>query len=176
MKMKFDPLWILDNIWAFSKFGQGVKIEWVGSTGANVERFLRGYGVRVWGRQISYKVGEPWGVRVPANQAAYADALLRVKGYAVTSPHLGKKFNKVPRPWGVPAKPVGFVGVFVRNIGGDLDPANDEGWGNAPKVEKRGSVGFKMLRKGNTRREGSRPRKTPENGVTRARGAYRRGV
>lgn len=118
----FDIIGGIDELIANIKNGRGVKIEWSDTpttSGADGENLLRAYGIKCWGRQITNdERTKPQGIRVGPKQAAYADALLRVAGFPVTSPHLGKSFKVLPKAWMKPAKPVGMRGQLVNLIGG----------------------------------------------------------
>lgn len=119
-----DWLKWLDDAIASARHGSGTWITWDSNdsrSGADAERFLRSYGVRVIARQYSEKQTRDYGVKVKDAQAAWADALMRVDGWPVTSPSLGKTLRTLPPAWGVPVAPVGFLGNILSNAGfGDV--------------------------------------------------------
>lgn len=173
------PIWLIDDLIASSKYGRGVKIEWArgGRPGADAERLLRAYGVRVWGRQISYKGDQPWGVRVRANQAGFADALMNAAGFPVLTPDRGKR-RSMPylprRAWGVPAKPVGLAGTFVKWMGGEFSQATLDGW-RAAAANNADRIAPEPEKTGKTPRKRSRGTDAPKKTVSRRGGPEKRG-
>lgn len=118
-----DPLKWIDDTLCILRYGAGVKITWSSGTdwaGGDVEMLLRSYGVRVWNRQYARKKGvDDYGLHVRPQQARWAEYVLRKAGCPLTSPLISEANRHVqpggamPRAWGVPAKPVGFVGRMV---------------------------------------------------------------
>lgn len=117
-----DPIKMIDDLYTTSRNGRGVLIEWDANvhTGAEVESFLRSYGVACYARK--YPAGGVAGCHVRKRQAAFADGLLRGAGFAVLSKQLSKPIT--PRTqWGVPAKAQGFGGL-VGDALGVMDSVN----------------------------------------------------
>lgn len=117
-----DPIKWLDDLYTTSRNGRGVLIEWDSNchTGAEVEAFLRSWGIKCYGRK--YPAGGVAGCHVRNAQAKFADGLLRGAGFAVLSKPLSKPIT--PRSsWGVPAKAQGFGGI-VGDLFGVMDVVN----------------------------------------------------
>lgn len=117
--MDIDPVKWIDDILAIGQNGTGVKLTWLAGTawrGAEVERILRRYGVRVYARQYTTPDNKrDYGVTVRAKQADWADYLLRKAGVPVSSPerNVVAVTGAMPQAKGTPAKPVGFGGLVV---------------------------------------------------------------
>lgn len=117
-----DPIKWIDDLYTTSRNGRGVLIEWDANvhTGAEVEAFLRSWGIKCYGRK--YPAGGVAGCHVRTAQAKFADGLLRGAGFAVLSRPLSKPIT--PRTqWGVPAKAQGFGGL-VGDALGVMDSVN----------------------------------------------------
>lgn len=117
-----DPIKWIDDLYTTSRNGRGVLIEWDSNchTGAEVESFLRSYGVKCYARR--YPSNGVAGCHVRTAQAKFADGLLRGAGFAVLSKQLSKPIT--PRTqWGVPAKAQGFGGL-VGDALGVMDSVN----------------------------------------------------
>lgn len=114
-----DPVKWVDDLCAISQNGIGVKITWAAGTtwrGAEVERILRRYGIRVYARQYTTPGnGRDYGVTVRTQQADFADYLLRKAGVPVSSPQRTAPVavGAMPVASGTPAKSVGFAGFVV---------------------------------------------------------------
>lgn len=111
-----DPIKWIDDIYTTSRNGRGVLLQWDSRahTGAEVEAFLRSYGVKCYARR--YPSNGVAGCHVRSEQAQYADGLLRGAGFAVLSKQLSPPIS--PRSqWGVPAKPQGFGGIVGDAMG-----------------------------------------------------------
>ena len=118
---RIDPIKWIDDLLCLLRWGPGVKLTWAnvsGWPGGRVEKILRRYGVRVYRRQYSVN-GSDYGVHVLPQQAVWAEYLLRNAGCPLTSPLISESNRHVraggamPKPWGVPAKPVGFAGRVI---------------------------------------------------------------
>ena len=117
-----DPIKWIDDIYTIARNGRGVLIQWDSTvhTGAEVEAFLRSYGIKCYSRQ--YPAGGIAGCHVRTDQAKWADGLLRGAGFAVLSKQLSKPIS--PRSqWGVPARAQGFGGM-VGDLFGVMDTVN----------------------------------------------------
>lgn len=117
-----DPIKWIDDAFTTAANGRGVLLQWDSRahTGAEVEAFLRSYGVKVYARR--YPANGVAGCHVRREQAKYADGLLRGAGFAVLSKPLSKPIS--PRSqWGVPARAQGFGGI-VGDLFGVMDVVN----------------------------------------------------
>lgn len=117
----FDPLKWIDDIYTTSRNGRGTLITWDATIngGAEVERLLRTYGVRVYGRTYPTRKNPVSGCHVRDSQAKFADGLLRGHGIAVLSKQLSKPI-KPTRQWGAPA-PAQGLGGMVGDVMGVMD-------------------------------------------------------
>ena len=90
--------------------GRGALLTWNldTHTGAQVEAFLRSYGVRILDRKMG---GQEVGVWVSVAQAKYADGLLRGGGFLLTSAPLSKPIAPRQR-WGTAAKTTSVIGMI----------------------------------------------------------------
>ena len=120
----FDPIKWLDDLYTTARNGRGVLITWDANchTGAEVEAFLRSWGIRVYGRKYRTSTDPTCGCHVRKRQAAFADGLLRGHGYAVLSPPLSKPIRP-NRQWGVSAPSQG-LGSMVGDLFGVMDGVN----------------------------------------------------
>jgi hypothetical protein len=125
-----NPLLLFDRL---RRAGRGALLTWPrgAHTGAQVESFLRSYGVRILDRKVS---GDEHGVWVSDKQAKYADGLLRGAGFAITSAPLSKPIAPRHR-WGRAAKSVGIVGA-IGDMWGVGDMAEDLARQNARKERR----------------------------------------
>lgn len=87
--------------------------------GVDAESLLASYGIKVFGRYVDGE--ETFGFYVKPKQAVWADYLLRTAGAPVISTPLSDKNaaipregGKLPKAWGVEAKPKTFVDWVVR--------------------------------------------------------------
>lgn len=114
--MWFDPIKWLDDLYTIARNGRGVLLTWDSQahTGAEVEAFLRSWGIRCYARQ--YPSNGVAGCHVRSRQAVFADGLLRGHGFVVLSPQLSKPITPSSQ-WGVPAKATGFGGVVGDALG-----------------------------------------------------------
>ena len=123
-----NVLKMADDAIAVSRYGRGVKLTWErgqGFSGADVERLLRKYGVRVYARQYAESAGDEFGVTVTKGQARWAEHILRRAGVPLTSPLIDESNRNVqagrgmPREWrkGEPQKPVGLAGRLLDWLG-----------------------------------------------------------
>ena len=93
-----------------------------GTTGFDGECMLRRVGIPVLDRQLAKKVGDNYGMAVPASQAEWAEYILCRAGVALSSPLLNPNHGTMetaPQPpsWGAPSKPAGINGWFVALLG-----------------------------------------------------------
>lgn len=123
-----DVLKMVDDAAAVSRYGRGVRLTWTrgqGFSGADVERLLRRYGVRVFARQYATKAGDDFGVTVTRGQARWAEFVLRRAGVPLTSPLLDESNRNVRAGRGMmrawredkPQKPVGLAGRLLDWMG-----------------------------------------------------------
>lgn len=118
----------IDDAAAVARYGRGVRLTWErghGFSGADVERLLRRYGVRVYARQYATKDGDDYGVTVTTGQGRWAENILRRAGVPLTSPLIDESNRNVqagrgmPREWrkDKPQKPVGLAGRLLDWLG-----------------------------------------------------------
>jgi len=115
-----DPLKIIDDAIASATQPKGHEITWyyqTGASGAEIEQFLRSYGVRVWGRTYEQEEGEMtwYGLHVRESQALWACSLLLNLGVPVRSGLVegAKAMSTLPRSsWDSIAPAVGLGGVI----------------------------------------------------------------
>ena len=122
-----DPLKIIDDMIASASQPSGHKITfWAAGdfSGMDAEKFLRGYGIRVWGRDYAevQRDGNDafYGLTVRKKQAKWAATLMLTAGYPVRTGDLGAKaMTSLPRSsWDSVAPAVGLGGMVSEMIGG----------------------------------------------------------
>lgn len=121
-----DPLKIIDDAIASATQPSGHEITWfyqTGASGAEVEQFLRSYGVRVWGRTYETEEGETtwYGLHVRKSQALWACSLLLTMGVSIRSGLVegAKPMATLPRTsWDSIAPAVGLGGLVTQMITG----------------------------------------------------------
>lgn len=108
------------NVWIYWPAGTG-------NTGGAVEAMLRRYAVPVLDRQYAYKIGDDYGICVPASQAQWAEYLMLRAGVVLSSQLIQQSNAKqsdtpfeersLPPSWGAPSKPRGVTGWTVWFLG-----------------------------------------------------------
>lgn len=107
----FNPILLIDELFASANNGGGVRIGWYADAAAPAVRMLRAHGVRTWGYRMADNPGRRW-CKVRRQQAAWAVGLLRGAGWAVFEGPASAPI--APRTtWGVPARSVGFSGLLA---------------------------------------------------------------
>jgi len=127
-----DPLKMIDDMIASATQPGGHKITWFWSTGhsgAEIEKFLRSYGVRVWRRQYEERNGDVsiYGLTVRKSQAKWACTLLLTYNVAIRSGRVkgARAMASLPRTsWNSIAPAVGLGGIVSEMIIGKPKATN----------------------------------------------------
>lgn len=136
-----DPLKIIDDAIANMTQGPRHQITWfyqTGASGAEIEQFLRSYGVRVWGRTYERQDGETiwYGLHVRQSQARWACTLILTIGVPIRTGAVegARPMKSLPRTsWDSVAKPVGLGGIVTGWITGRPKAANTRPRGSRKK-------------------------------------------
>lgn len=116
-----DVIKWLDDLFCTMRNGRGTLITFQTDSSwapVDVEKLLRRFGVKVYGRRYADKEGHA-GLTVRNAQARYADGLLRGRNVNVTSRVLSKPIRP-SRDWGAPATPQGVTGALLEVLDGSL--------------------------------------------------------
>ena len=124
-----DLVNLLDGVFGKWANGGGVYLELARHAdwkGVDAESFLASYGIKVFGRYV--EGDSSFGFYVKPKQAEWTDYLLRTAGAPVISAPLSERNasipregGKLPKAWGVEAKPKTFVDWVVRAMAAWLD-------------------------------------------------------
>ena len=127
--MKGGPYMWAENaiIEALEPDSHRFEVAWTDYNGAQIEHFLRGYGVRVWNREVSDDEGDEWfSFHVRESQATWATALLLTIGVTILVGEVEgvKPMAELPRTsWDSTAPAMGLFGLLV------------EGWTGKPEAK-----------------------------------------
>ena len=127
-----DPLKMIDDMIASMTQPAGHKITWfyqTGASGAEIEQFLRSYGVRVWSRTLEQTEGDTtwYGLHVRKSQAKWACTLLLTRGVPIRSGMVAgaRPMKSLPASsWDSVAPAVGLAGIVTEFITGKPKAAN----------------------------------------------------
>lgn len=127
-----DPLKMIDDMIASATQPEGHEITWFAACdydGMEAEKFLKGYGVRVWKR--TYRDDSDgddafYGLHVRRSQAKWAATLMLTAGIPIRSGGLeAKAMVSLPKTsWDSVAPAVGLGGIFAEVFGGSPHAAN----------------------------------------------------
>lgn len=114
----------IDGWLAMLRYGRGVELRWKGMTGMEVNRMLRRYGVKTYAGRMPAKNVRT--VRVRSEQGKWAERLCIQYGVPLTgliyAENANVKRGNMPKPWDVPARPVGLFGMFGAMFGSGRQP------------------------------------------------------
>jgi hypothetical protein len=109
-----NPILLLDELFATTINGGGVRIGWYADAAAPAVRLLRAHGVKTWGYRMAYDPDRRW-CMVRRAQATWAVGLLKGAGYAICDGPDAPAI-RTRSTWGVPAPAQGFVGLLANLI------------------------------------------------------------